>query len=94
MLISTCDIPAGQQVQILGLVRGNIVSSKHIGRDIMAGFKNIASSEIKSYTDMMSRPMCLDVTTLPRTRPSASTCLPGMTSHVVMSMVLPFSFVS
>ncbi len=54
MLISTCDIPAGQQVQILGLVRGNIVSSKHVGRDIMAGFKNIAGGEIKSYTDMMN----------------------------------------
>ena len=54
MIISTCDIPAGQQVQILGLVRGNIVTSKHIGRDIMAGFKNIAGGEIKSYTDMMN----------------------------------------
>ena len=54
MIITTADILVGQQVQILGLVRGNIVTSKHIGRDIMAGFKNLAGGEIKSYTDMMN----------------------------------------
>ena len=54
MIITTSDIIPGQQVQVLGLVRGNIVTSKHIGRDIMAGFKNIAGGEIKSYTDMMN----------------------------------------
>lgn len=54
MIVTTCDIVPGQQVQVLGLVRGNIVTSKHIGRDLMAGFKNIAGGEIKSYTDMMN----------------------------------------
>ena len=54
MIITTCDIVPGQQVQVLGLVRGNIVTSKHIGRDMMAGFKNIVGGEIKSYTDMMN----------------------------------------
>ena len=54
MLITTCDVIPGKQVEILGLVRGNVVTSKHIGRDIMAGFKNIAGGEIKSYTDMMN----------------------------------------
>ena len=54
MLITTCDVIPGKQVQVLGLVRGNIVTSKHIGRDLMAGFKNIAGGEIKSYTDMMN----------------------------------------
>ena len=53
MLITTGDIIPGQQVQVLGLVSGNVVTSKNIGRDIMAGFKNIAGGEIKSYTDMM-----------------------------------------
>lgn len=54
MIITTADVLVGQQVQILGLVRGNIVTSKHLGRDIMAGFKNLAGGEIKSYTDMMN----------------------------------------
>ena len=54
MIITTCDVVPGQQIRVLGLVRGNIVTSKHIGRDIMAGFKNIAGGEIKSYTEMMN----------------------------------------
>ena len=54
MIITTCDVIPGQQVQILGLVRGNVVTSKHIGRDVMAGLKSIAGGEIKSYTDMMN----------------------------------------
>ena len=54
MIITTCDLVPGQQVQILGLVSGNIVTSKHIGRDIMAGFKNVVGGEIQSYTDMMN----------------------------------------
>ena len=54
MIITTCDVIPGQQVQVLGLVRGNVVTSKHIGRDIMAGFKNIVGGEIQSYTDLMN----------------------------------------
>ena len=54
MIITTCDVVPGQQVRVLGLVRGNVVTSKHIGRDMMAGFKNIVGGEIKSYTDMMN----------------------------------------
>ena len=54
MIVTTCDVVPGQQVQVLGLVRGNIVTSKHIGRDLMAGLKTIAGGEIKSYTDMIS----------------------------------------
>lgn len=54
MIITTCDIIPGQEVQILGLVRGNVVTSKHIGRDLMAGFKSIAGGEIRSYTDLMN----------------------------------------
>lgn len=54
MLITTSDVIPGKQVEVLGLVRGNVVTSKNIGRDIMAGLKNIAGGEIKSYTQMMN----------------------------------------
>ncbi len=54
MIVTTADVLPNQSVQILGLVSGNIVYSKHIGRDLMAGFKNMAGGEIKSYTDMMA----------------------------------------
>ena len=54
MLITTCDVIPGKQVEPLGLVSGNVVTSKHMGRDIMAGSKNMMGGEIKSYTDMMN----------------------------------------
>lgn len=52
MLVTTADVVPGVQVKMLGLVRGNIVSSKHIGRDMMAGFKSMVGGEIETYTDM------------------------------------------
>ncbi|NGM17881.1 YbjQ family protein [Xiamenia xianingshaonis] len=52
MLVTTADVIPGTNVQVLGLVRGNIVTSKNVGRDIMAGFKSIVGGEIESYTQM------------------------------------------
>lgn len=53
MLVSTSDIvPTDKTIQVLGLVRGNIVTSKNIGRDIMASAKTIVGGEIKSYSEM------------------------------------------
>ena len=53
MLVNTSDIvPTDKTVQILGLVRGNIVTSKNIGRDIMASAKTLVGGEIKSYSEM------------------------------------------
>ena len=40
--------------EVLGLVRGNVVRSKHIGRDIMAALKNIVGGELVGYTEMLS----------------------------------------
>lgn len=54
MLISTLNYVPGKEITAIDLVKGNVVQSKNIGRDIMAGFKNIAGGEIKSYTDMLS----------------------------------------
>lgn len=54
MFVSTTDTIPRTDYQIIGLCRGNVAYSKHIGRDLMAGFKNIAGGEIKSYTDMLS----------------------------------------
>lgn len=54
MLIATVNEIPGANVQIIGLARGNVAYSKHLGRDIMAGFKNLAGGEIQSYTDMVN----------------------------------------
>ena len=52
MLVTTADVVPGARIQLLGLVRGNIVTSKNVGRDLLAGFKAMAGGEIKTYTDM------------------------------------------
>ena len=52
MIVTTAAVIPGQAVQVLGLVRGNIVTSKNIGRDLMAGMKSIVGGEIVSYTQM------------------------------------------
>ena len=52
MLVTSSDFCGGKSYQVLGLVRGNIVFSKNIGRDLMAGVKSMVGGEIVSYTDM------------------------------------------
>ena len=47
-------VPGREIVKHLGLVQGNTVRSKHLGRDIMAGLKNIVGGELKGYTELLS----------------------------------------
>ncbi len=63
MLLSTTDKIEGKKiVRHLGLVRGNTIRARHIGRDIMAGLRNVVGGEISDYTKMMaeSREQALD----------------------------------
>ena len=48
------EVPGKKIVKILGVVKGNTVRARNIGRDIGAGFKNIVGGEIKTYTEMTS----------------------------------------
>ncbi len=55
MIIATSGEIAGKQiVKTLGLVRGNTIRARHIGKDILAGFKNIMGGEIEEYTKLMA----------------------------------------
>jgi len=54
ILTNSPTLPEGQITQTLGLVSGNVVQSKHIGRDIMAGLKNIVGGEIAGYSEMLT----------------------------------------
>ncbi|MHC5138622.1 MAG: YbjQ family protein [Planctomycetota bacterium] len=63
MLISTTPQIDGKTiVKQLGLVRGNTIRARHVGKDIMAGLKNIVGGEISDYTKMMaeSREQAID----------------------------------
>jgi len=55
MKMTNTDFVPGHEVkEILGLVRGNTIQAKHIGKDIVAGFRNVVGGEIKEYTNMLS----------------------------------------
>jgi len=54
ILTNTDFIPDREVGKVLGLVRGNTIQAKHIGKDIMAGFRNVIGGEIKEYTKMLS----------------------------------------
>jgi uncharacterized protein YbjQ (UPF0145 family) len=55
MIISNTEsIPGRSIVEFYGVVTGNTVRAKHIGRDIMAGLKNIVGGELKGYTELLN----------------------------------------
>jgi uncharacterized protein YbjQ (UPF0145 family) len=53
ILVNIFEIP-GKNFEVLGMVKGSVVRSKHVGRDIMAGLKTIVGGEIKEYTEMLT----------------------------------------
>ena len=62
ILVTTQDVPGKTIKKSLGLVRGNTIRARHVGRDISAALKNIVGGEITDYTKMMaeSREQSLD----------------------------------
>ena len=55
MIITNIEtVPGKTIVKHLGMVSGNTVRSKHAGRDIMAGLKNIFGGELKGYTELLN----------------------------------------
>lgn len=47
------SVPGHQIIQQLDVVYGSTVRSKHVGRDLMAGLKNIVGGELKGYTELL-----------------------------------------
>ena len=63
MIVTPGSTVSGHRVvKTLGLVRGNTIRARHLGKDILAGFKNMVGGEIEEYTKMMgeSREQALD----------------------------------
>jgi uncharacterized protein YbjQ (UPF0145 family) len=54
MVSNTETIPGAKITQHIGIVTGSTVRAKHIGKDILAGFKNIVGGEIKAYTELLN----------------------------------------
>ncbi|HIE91495.1 MAG TPA: YbjQ family protein [Acidobacteria bacterium] len=63
MIVVTANRVSGMRVvRTLGLVRGNTIRTRHIGKDIMAVFRNIVGGEVAEYTKLLgeSREQALD----------------------------------
>jgi uncharacterized protein YbjQ (UPF0145 family) len=63
MIVVTTETIAGYRISaVLGLVRGNTIRARHIGRDITAALKNLTGGEITDYTKMLaeSREQAMD----------------------------------
>lgn len=54
IVVTTLDISGRRITRTLGMVRGNTIRARHIGRDIMAIFRNIAGGEVYEYTKMLA----------------------------------------
>ncbi|MCH8493514.1 MAG: YbjQ family protein [Idiomarina sp.] len=55
MIIATCDHVAGHEItETLGIVRGNTIRARHVGRDILASLRNLVGGELHDYTKLMA----------------------------------------
>ena len=53
MLLVNIQYIPGKEFEVLGMVRGCVVQSKHFGKDFMAGMKTLVGGEIVGYTEML-----------------------------------------
>lgn len=54
MIITTLEgVPGKEIIEHFGLVQGSTIRAKHVGKDIMAGLKNLVGGELKGYTELL-----------------------------------------
>ena len=55
MIVVTTDFIPGRDIgEVMGIVRGNTIRAKHLGKDIMASLRLLVGGEIKEYTEMLT----------------------------------------
>ncbi len=59
MILVNTDYISGKNLETLGLVKGSTIQSKHVGKDILQGFKTLVGGELKAYTEMMNEARAL-----------------------------------
>ena len=62
ILVTTEHVPGQQETASLGLVRGSSIRARHLGKDIMAAFRNMAGGEVLEYSKLLgeSREQAID----------------------------------
>ena len=59
MILVNTDYINGKEFEMLGLVKGSTIQSKHVGKDIAQSFKTLVGGELKSYNEMMNEARAL-----------------------------------
>ena len=54
MLLVTTDYIAGKELEMLGMVKGSTIQTKHLGKDITQSFKTLVGGALTAYTEMMN----------------------------------------
>ena len=54
MILVNTDYISGKELEMIGLVKGSTIHSKHLGKDITSAFKGLVGGELVSYTEMMN----------------------------------------
>ena len=54
MILVNTDYISGKELEMLGLVKGSTIHSKHLGSDISQAFKTLVGGELKAYNEMMN----------------------------------------
>ena len=54
MILVNTEYISGKDLEMLGLVKGSTIQSKHIGKDLLSSFKTIVGGELDAYTEMMN----------------------------------------
>ena len=62
LVVTTETIPGKRIVKVFGIVRANTVRARHIGHDIVAGFRNLVGGEVLEYAQLVaeSREQCIE----------------------------------
>ena len=55
MLLVNTNFITGKELETLGIVKGNVVQCRNVGRDFMAGIKTLVGGELKEYTEMLNQ---------------------------------------
>ena len=54
MILVNTDFIPGKELDLLGLVKGSTIQTRHIGKDIARTFKHLVGGELKAYSEMMA----------------------------------------
>jgi uncharacterized protein YbjQ (UPF0145 family) len=54
LVVTTSGVPGKDVKKVIGLVKGSTIRARHLGKDIMAGFRGMVGGEITEYTKMMA----------------------------------------